>query len=96
MSIFFTLHEERKNGDDTNAECLITMPSLAVEKGHELEEKEVDALTSFHTSLQKPKVEGHFNVFNNAENNFDHEIVQPHFDHLGEYDGVGENFELHH
>lgn len=47
MGIVFSLHEERKNGDDTNAEGLITMPSLAVEKGPELEEKEVDALTSF-------------------------------------------------
>jgi hypothetical protein len=53
MGIAFALHEERKNGDDTNAEGLITMPSLAVEKGLEREEKEVDALTSFHSTLQK-------------------------------------------
>ena len=51
MSLEFTVYEERKNGDDTNAEALITMPSLAVEKGHEQEENEVEALTSFHNTL---------------------------------------------
>ena len=96
MGIVFTLHEETKNGDDTNAEVLITMPSLAVDPDHEEEEHEVEALTSFHATLQKSKAQAHFGVFNNAENNFVQEIVDPHFDHLGEYNGAGEHFELHH
>ena len=55
MGIEFTLLKERKkNGDDTNAEALITMPSLAVGQGHEQEENEVEELANFHNTLQKP------------------------------------------
>ena len=55
MGIEFTMLEERKkNGDDTNPEAFITMPSLAVGKGHEQEENEVEALKNFHNTLQKP------------------------------------------